>query len=49
MIRQDITKKKLPDAPGVYYFLNAEKKTMYIGKATQRATHSPDTLPSFHN
>lgn len=34
MQRQDITKKKLPDKPGVYYFLDAGKKTMYIGKAT---------------
>lgn len=34
MQRQDITKKKLPDTPGVYYFLDADKKTMYIGKAT---------------
>lgn len=26
--------KKLPDAPGVYFFLDASKKVLYIGKAT---------------
>ena len=30
---QDITKKKLPDAPGVYFFAVREK-ILYIGKAT---------------
>lgn len=34
MDKKLLTKKKLPDAPGVYYFLDADKKTMYIGKAT---------------
>lgn len=29
-----LTKKKLPDAPGVYFFLGAQKKILYIGKAT---------------
>lgn len=27
-------KKKLPDAPGVYFFIGAHKKLLYIGKAT---------------
>ncbi|MEK7556159.1 MAG: GIY-YIG nuclease family protein, partial [Patescibacteria group bacterium] len=31
---QDITKKKLPDAPGVYFFRSPRKKILYIGKAT---------------
>lgn len=26
--------KKLPDSPGVYFFLNEKKKILYIGKAT---------------
>lgn len=34
MIRQYLTKKKLPDAPGIYFFLDEKKKTLYIGKAT---------------
>lgn len=34
MDKKLLTKKKLPDKPGVYYFLDAGKKTMYIGKAT---------------
>ncbi len=31
--REDISKKKLPDAPGVYFFKKG-KKILYIGKAT---------------
>lgn len=31
---QYLQKKKLPDAPGVYFFLNKQKKILYIGKAT---------------
>jgi excinuclease ABC subunit C len=31
---QNFQKTKLPDAPGVYFFLNAQKKPLYIGKAT---------------
>ena len=27
-------KKKIPDTPGVYFFLNKQKKILYIGKAT---------------
>src|SRR6185503_15682720 len=26
--------KKIPDAPGVYFFLDKSKKVLYIGKAT---------------
>lgn len=31
---QDLKKKKLPDVPGVYFFLGPGKKILYIGKAT---------------
>jgi excinuclease ABC subunit C len=31
---QYLKKKKLPDTPGVYFFLNKQKKILYIGKAT---------------
>lgn len=31
-------KKKLPDAPGVYFFLGAKKEILYIGKATSLKT-----------
>ena len=34
MTKKDITKKKLPNAPGVYFFLGTNKKILYIGKAT---------------
>lgn len=34
MKREDIQKKKLPDAPGVYFFLGSKKEILYIGKAT---------------
>lgn len=34
MERKDLDKKKLPDAPGVYFFLGPRKKILYIGKAT---------------
>ncbi len=34
MQRQDLLKKKLPDASGVYFFLGARKKILYIGRAT---------------
>lgn len=34
MNREDLVKKKLPDAPGVYFFLGAKKEILYIGKAT---------------
>tara|TARA_B100000745_G_scaffold299783_1_gene251498 strand:+ start:15680 stop:16897 length:1218 start_codon:yes stop_codon:yes gene_type:complete len=34
MRKKDIQFTKLPDAPGVYLFLNARKEILYIGKAT---------------
>ena len=39
--------KKIPDAPGVYFFLDAQKKVLYIGKATSlsdrlRSYFAPD-------
>ena len=34
MKKEDLTKKKLPDYPGVYFFLGSKKEILYIGKAT---------------
>ncbi len=34
MKASDLTKYKLPNNPGVYYFLGKNKKILYIGKAT---------------
>ncbi len=34
MTKEELQKKKLPDAPGVYFFLGPKKKILYIGKAT---------------
>ncbi|MDP3661267.1 MAG: UvrB/UvrC motif-containing protein [bacterium] len=34
MNRQALQKKKLPGAPGVYFFLGRNKKVLYIGRAT---------------
>jgi len=34
MEKADLLKKKLPDAPGVYFFLGTKKQILYIGKAT---------------
>lgn len=34
MTKDDLNKKKLPSAPGVYFFLGARKQILYIGKAT---------------
>lgn len=34
MKKVDLDKKNFPDAPGVYFFLGAKKKILYIGKAT---------------
>lgn len=34
MQKSDVKFSKLPDAPGVYFFLGAKKKILYIGKAT---------------
>tara|TARA_B100000745_G_scaffold261530_1_gene185399 strand:+ start:1240 stop:2466 length:1227 start_codon:yes stop_codon:yes gene_type:complete len=32
--KEDLQKKQLPDAPGVYFFLGSKKEILYIGKAT---------------
>ena len=34
MEKKSLAKLKLPDAPGVYFFLGARKEILYIGKAT---------------
>ena len=34
MEKEQLVKKKLPDVPGVYFFLGKNKKILYIGKAT---------------
>lgn len=34
MEKESLQKKKLPDAPGVYFFLGTKKEILYIGKAT---------------
>lgn len=34
MEKEYLAKKKLPDTPGVYFFLGARKQILYIGKAT---------------
>jgi len=34
MTKDQAVKAKLPDAPGVYFFLGSKKKILYIGKAT---------------
>lgn len=34
MQKADLQKKKLPSAPGVYFFLGSRKEVLYIGKAT---------------
>lgn len=34
MNKTDLAKKKLPDVPGVYFFLGGKKEILYIGKAT---------------
>jgi excinuclease ABC subunit C len=34
MIKADLQKLKLPDNPGVYFFLGAKKEILYLGKAT---------------
>lgn len=33
-MHKETLKKKIPDAPGVYFFLGAKKEILYIGKAT---------------
>lgn len=34
MHKDVLNRKKIPDAPGVYFFLGAKKEILYIGKAT---------------
>jgi excinuclease ABC subunit C len=34
MTKESLIKKKLPDTPGVYFFLGSKKEILYIGKAT---------------
>ena len=34
MTKEQLQKTNLPEAPGVYFFLSAQKKILYIGKAT---------------
>jgi len=34
MTSQDISKRKLPDSPGVYFFLGRNRKLLYVGRAT---------------
>jgi excinuclease ABC subunit C len=34
MTKEQLTKKKLPDEPGVYFFLGSKREILYIGKAT---------------
>ena len=34
MIQQQLKKLKIPDLPGVYFFVGKNKKVLYIGKAT---------------
>jgi excinuclease ABC subunit C len=34
MTKEQLANKRLPDAPGVYFFLGAKKEILYIGKAT---------------
>ena len=34
MTKEQLSKRKLPDTPGVYFFLGTRKQILYIGKAT---------------
>lgn len=34
MTKEQLAKRKLPDAPGAYFFLGTRKEILYIGKAT---------------
>lgn len=34
MERKDLPKKRIPNTPGIYYFLGKRKEILYIGKAT---------------
>lgn len=47
VLKETLLKKKLPDAPGVYFFLGKRKEILYIGKATSlrsrvRSYFAPD-------
>ncbi len=47
MTKEALAKKKLPDTPGVYFFLGRNKEVLYIGKATSlknrvRSYFAPD-------
>lgn len=49
MTLDQLKKKKLPDLPGVYFFLGKRKEVIYIGKATSlkdrvRSYFSPDLI-----
>ncbi len=49
MHKEDLSEYNLPDTPGVYFFLSATKKVLYIGKATSlrsrvRSYFAPDLL-----
>ncbi len=49
MTLDQFKKQKLPDTPGVYFFLNKQKKILYIGKATSlsdrvRSYFAPDLV-----
>lgn len=47
MTKANLSKKEMPDTPGVYFFLGAKKEILYIGKATSlrnrvRSYFAPD-------
>lgn len=49
MTKENVNKKKLPDQPGVYFFLGHRKEILYIGKATSlrnrvRSYFAPDLI-----
>tara|TARA_B100000508_G_scaffold65610_1_gene51473 strand:- start:1261 stop:2496 length:1236 start_codon:yes stop_codon:yes gene_type:complete len=49
MLKSDLSKKKIPETPGVYFFLGARKEILYIGKATSlrnrvRSYFTPDLV-----
>ena len=49
MKKQDLTSLKLPDTPGVYFFVDKQGDILYIGKATSlkdrvRSYFNPDLI-----
>lgn len=49
MIKSELKIRDFPDAPGVYFFINAQRKVLYIGKATSlknrvRSYFTPDIV-----